>query len=129
MVGCVRFVHQVATRAQQRDERGDEIAIQEVRYDDAIENGGTEWKRSGVADDAEYCARSAHRGAHRDLREIDECDAMSLLRQRSRVTSCSSSDIAYQRPARQHGIAFDDPRRRLLVFGAARRITSVPVRT
>lgn len=129
MLGCVRFVHQVATRSQQRDERGDEIAIQEVRYYDAIEDGGTKGKRSDVANDAEYGARSVHRGTHRTFRKIDERDPMSLLRERAGVTPCSSGDIAYQRPARQHATLLDHPRRSRPVFGAARRITSLPVRT
>jgi hypothetical protein len=52
---------------------------------------------------------------------------MSLLRERARVTPGSASDIAYQRPLRQHGTLLDHPGRRSPVFGVARRITSVPI--
>lgn len=129
MLGCVRFVHQVATRPQQRDERGDEIAIQEVRHDDAIEDGGTERQRSGIGDDAAYRARSAHCGAHRTRSEIEEHDVVSLLGERARVTPCSPGHIAYQRPARQLATLLDDPGRRLPFFGVTGRITSIPIRS
>jgi hypothetical protein len=115
-------------RLQQRNERRDQIAIEEIDNNHRVEVASVEWQCIYVANNPTDTRRALHRHPHRDLYKIDKNYVVPELGNGCRMTATSASKIADTRPLREHRGALQDPARWRSVRRATFCITSCPIR-